>query len=135
MMQSHAWENCDEKMEARPIARDPRRNCRTSNSGHVAACPRQMGRTYCLAEAPHLDYLKETNYCTSISAEKGMEKLICEMGITELSDGGHWNPSERVTGKYVAKNVFVSVGTFVLTFVLVMLGPPIGRRYLAWLKR
>jgi hypothetical protein len=37
--------------------------------------------------------------------------------------------------KRIATNLSIAASAFALTFALVMLGPLLGRRYLAWLRR
>ena len=81
------------------------------------------------------DWVEETNGCTSFVNEGEYTRSICTVMRNSLSSGGHWRPAERVTPKYLATNFFVSAGAFALTFVVVMMGPPIGRRYLAWLQK
>jgi len=86
------------------------------------------------------NYLEQTNYCRSLPKrdefdQTVIEKLVCEASISQLADGGSYYPPEQVTLKYLAKNFLLSAGAFALTFALVMLGPPVSRRYLAWLRR
>jgi hypothetical protein len=79
-------------------------------------------------------HVEQTNNCTTFSGESEYEEMICRIGREQLSDGGVWYPPERVTAKYLTTNLFVSAGAFIATFALVMFGPPIGRRYLVWLR-
>jgi len=79
--------------------------------------------------------LEQTNECRTYSDDDGIERAMCWTLQRRLADGGTWYPPERVTPKYIATNLATAAGAFALTFALVMLGPPIGRRYFAWLRR
>jgi hypothetical protein len=91
--------------------------------------------------------IERTNNCTAPTGEaedqstdpsakfdEAVALAVCEVSRDELRNGGHWEPPERVTPKYVMFNLFTVVSSFILTFALVMTGPSIGRRYLAWLR-
>ena len=81
--------------------------------------------------------VEETNDCASFVNKGEYTRSICLAMRSELYNGGHWEPAEHVTPKYLATNLFVRAAGFVLAFALVMVrpNPPIGRRYLAWLRR
>lgn len=79
--------------------------------------------------------MEQTNNCTTFVDDDEIERISCRIVQQELADGGVLYPPERVTPKYIATNVSTAAAAFGLTFAVVMLAPPIGRRYLAWLRK
>lgn len=80
-------------------------------------------------------FVEKTKNCTSFVNEGEYTRSICAVMRSQLASGGTWQPAGRVTLRYVATNLSVAAAAFALTFVLVMFGPPVGRRYLAWLRK
>ncbi len=80
-------------------------------------------------------YMVQTNHCRSIPDKDEYSVPVCVAVDDWLSDGGRWLPAERVTPHYLAVNFYTGALAFVLTFALVMIGPPIWRSYRAWLSR
>ena len=79
--------------------------------------------------------MEQTSNCTTFLADDEIERISCRVMQQQLADGGVLYPSERITPKYIGTNVFTAAAAFALTFAAVILGPPIGRRYLAWLRK
>ena len=79
--------------------------------------------------------VEQTNDCTTFVDDDEIERISCRVSQRQLADGGVLYPPERITPKYIATNVFTAATAFALTFAVVMFGPLIGRRYLAWLRR
>ncbi len=79
-------------------------------------------------------YLDKTNNCMSLSNETEFEGVACHIMQEQLAAGGVYYPAETVTSNYVRKNVLTVGGAFGLTFALVMVIPPLGRRYWLWLR-
>src|SRR6266404_8411 len=77
----------------------------------------------------------ERNNCTRFSGESEYEEAACRIGMEQLASGGSYYPPERVTPKFLTNLFFLSVGTFALTFILVMVIPSVGRRYWLWLRQ
>lgn len=77
-----------------------------------------------------------TNDCTIPNDPNDKYELFfCKQNREVLRDGGYRAEPERWTPRKIATNLFVAAAAFALTFALVMIGPPIGRRYLGWLRR
>lgn len=77
----------------------------------------------------------ETDNCTHFSStDTELGKTICTMLLRDLHSGGRYESGERVTWPYVAKNMELMAGTFLLVFLAVMILPAVGARYWAWLK-
>jgi hypothetical protein len=79
--------------------------------------------------------IDQTNNCTQFSGESEYEDSICRIAREQLANGGSYHPAESVTPKYLANLFLLSAGAFALTFILVMVGPSVGRRYWLWLRQ
>jgi hypothetical protein len=67
-------------------------------------------------------------------------RMVLDMRMQDaMTRGGNWGdiwyPAEEITSEYVAKNLTVAASAFGLTFALVMVTPPLARRYWQWLRR
>jgi hypothetical protein len=105
-----------------------------------------LGGTWRLAPAHWVDLtdsqkqrianeLKQTDNCRHFSDEGEYTRLVRLSGMKELADGGVYYPAQRATPEYFMKLFLQSIGAFGLTFAFAMIGPPIWRQYLAWLRR
>jgi hypothetical protein len=78
----------------------------------------------------------ETDNCTHFSpSETELGKTICTILLSDLHAGGRYESGERITWRYVAKNIELMVGAFFFTFLAAMILQALGARYWAWLKR
>ncbi len=79
---------------------------------------------------------KETDNCTHFPLpETDLGKTICTILLSDLHAGGRYESGERITWRFVAKNLELMVGAFVFVFLAAMILPSLGTRYWAWLKR
>ena len=79
---------------------------------------------------------KETNNCTHFPPpETELSKTICTILLNDLRAGGRYESGERITWRYVAKNLELMAAAFLLVFLTATILPALGARYWAWLKR
>jgi hypothetical protein len=78
----------------------------------------------------------ETDNCTHFpSPETELSKAICTILLSDLHAGGSYESGDRITWRYVAKNLELMAGAFFLVFLAALSLPALGARYWAWLKR
>jgi hypothetical protein len=78
----------------------------------------------------------ETDNCTRFSPpETEIGKAICTILLSDLHAGGRYESGERITWRYVAKNLELMAGAFLFVFLAAMILPGLGARYWAWLNR
>jgi hypothetical protein len=78
----------------------------------------------------------ETDNCTHFSpSDTEIGKTICVILLRDLQAGGRYESGERITWRYVAKNLELMAAAFVLVFLGALILPALGSRYWAWLKR
>jgi hypothetical protein len=78
----------------------------------------------------------ETDNCTNFPPpETELSKVICTILLGDLHSGGRYESGERITWRYVAKNLELMAGAFVFVFLAAMILLALGARYWAWLKR
>jgi hypothetical protein len=78
----------------------------------------------------------ETDNCTHFSPQDtDIGKTICTILLSDLHAGGRYESGEKITWRYVAKNLQLMAGTFLLVFLAAMVLPSIGARYWIWLNR
>jgi hypothetical protein len=78
----------------------------------------------------------ETDNCTRFSSsETEIGKSICSILLSDLHAGGRYESGERITWRYVAKNLQLMAAAFCIVFLGAMILPALGTRYWAWLKR
>ena len=79
---------------------------------------------------------RETDNCTHFPPpETELGKAICTILLSDLHSGGLYESGERITWRYVAKNLELMAGAFVFVFLAAMILLALGARYWAWLKR
>jgi uncharacterized membrane protein len=78
----------------------------------------------------------ETDNCAHFSPEDtDLGKTICTILLSDLHAGGRYESGERVTWRYIARNLELMAGAFVFVFLGAMILLALGARYWAWLKR
>jgi uncharacterized membrane protein len=78
----------------------------------------------------------ETDNCTHFSPQDTeLGKTICTILLSDLHAGGRYESGERVTWRYVVKNLELMAGAFLFVFLAAMIVPALGTRYWAWLNR
>ena len=78
----------------------------------------------------------QTDRCTHFPpSETELSKAICTILISDLDAGGRYESGERITWRYVAKNLELMAGAFGFMFLAAMILQALGARYWAWLKR
>lgn len=81
-------------------------------------------------------YLQETNYCKAFQPPVSeYSESVCQILLSQLANNGTWKDAQCVTLGYLAKNFFVMAATFVSVFLIAMILPLAGRRYLTWLRK
>jgi hypothetical protein len=55
--------------------------------------------------------------------------------LSDLHAGGRYESGERITWRYIAKNLEMMAGAFFLVFLAAMILPALAVRYWRWLKR
>jgi hypothetical protein len=69
----------------------------------------------------------QTDNCSHFPpAETELSKLICTILLSDLHAGGRYESGERITWRYVAKNLELMVGAFVFVFLAAMMLPALG---------
>ena len=80
--------------------------------------------------------LKRTKHCSPGLLDGDLDAFLCYEAARQQLDGAVWHQTARLTSlEYLTTNFLMAAGGGVLTFALGMVIPPIGRRYLAWLRR
>jgi hypothetical protein len=79
---------------------------------------------------------KDTDNCTHFPPpETELSKAICTILLSDLHAGGRYESGERISWRYVAKNLELMAGAFLLVFLAATILPALGARYWAWLNR
>jgi hypothetical protein len=79
---------------------------------------------------------KESDNCTHFPpSETELSRAICTILLSDLHAGGRYESGERITWRYVAKNLELMAGAFVFVFLAATILPALGARYWAWLNR
>ena len=78
----------------------------------------------------------ETDNCTHLSPQDSeIGKRICMILLCDLHAGGRYESGERITWRYVVKNLELMAEVFVFVFLAGMILPALGAWYWAWLRR
>ncbi len=72
----------------------------------------------------------ETDKCTHFPPpETELSKVICTILLSDLHSGGRYESGERITWRYVAKNLELMAGAFVFVFLAAMILLALGAQY------